>query len=457
MHDHEEDVSSFAPKEPRSARRYHNPFVMPEGSDRFGYREEENRIAREDQLRTFQMSLVQRTDAMKPKVPSLLTKTVRQPSSSRTSDSSPREIKPVPPESPRGKKRMRTADFVSEKREIFLLQLIIDRKNKEIRKLEDMARAEEKSMNDAEMRIVETSNEYKMTSAQVEAALARARKSSEAATKKRVELQKELRCEQQTVAIIRSEIIKNEDLIEAYRGYNEFLHSIVPPGRKYEEYFNEPKDLLRYFDDMEQENLFLLDQYQNRQEEIRKSQDFYDSSVVQYDGDYNVMKKKLEELPEVKEEQLELKEGNIRDSEYIDNELVRLHNIIMKTFQKCFGGTANISTMTMLEILESAMEDLYERVEYIKPSFRNEKMAVIDKKRHIQEMRDEADRKEAEQHEKMLKAIARAKKPMVRKTGRPIRGRMLPNMFKKKDEEAERLRMLEKQRIEELLYGPDLD
>ncbi|OHT15969.1 hypothetical protein TRFO_42172 [Tritrichomonas foetus] len=352
---------------------------------------------------------------------------------------------------------MRMTEFVQEKREVFLIQLIIDRKNKEIARLNNQAKSEENDLQDREMKIAETSNEYKMTSAQIEAALARARKSSEAATKKRVELQKELKCESQTVALIQSEILKNQDTLEAYRQYDEFLHSIIPNGKDFDSHFQSPETLLKYFDDIEQENLFLLDQFQNRTEEIEKDMTKYDKDMNQYDATYSVLKERVDSLPVVPEEQTELMEGNVHESEFIDNELQRLSNLIYSTFVKCFGTGSSLSAITMLEILEQGMEDLYDRIQYVKPSFRNEKMSIIDKQRHLQELRDEAERKEAQQQEKMLKAIERAKKPIPKKNGKPIRGRMLPNMFIKKDEEAERQRMLERKRIEDLLYGPDLE
>lgn len=455
-----DNIKALSQKEPRSARRYVNPFVMPEGSDRFQYREEENQLQKRELDKIHQMSLVKRADIISPSVPSLVNRTikVREPKTQKnTKDSAPREVKPIPPEAPNVVKSMRMTEFVAEKREVFLIQLIIDRKNKEVQRLNNQIKKEEDELQEKEMQIVETSNEYKMSSAQIEAALARARKSSEAATKKRVELQKELKCEQQTVALIQSDLLKNQDLLENYQDCKRFIESVKPDYMSLEEYFSQSDRLLRYFDDVEQENLFLLDQFQNRIDEIEKDQNKYSKDLSEYDEVLATVSKKVETLPHIEEEDYEIPEGNQQLSNNIDAELQRLTDLIKNTFQNCFGKTSTDSPISMLEILESAMEDLYDRIQCVKSSFRDEKMHIKDKQRRLEEMREEADRKEALQQEKMMKAYERAKQPIKKKTGREIRRRMLPNMFIKKDEEAERRRQMEKERIENLLYGPELD
>lgn len=462
MIDREDSLDNIAmatKKTPRSARRYVNPFVMPEGSDRFGYREEENEQQRRELEKVHQMSLIQRTDRMQPSIPSLVNRTIRpqEPKTSKSNQNAPREIKPIQPESPNVVKSMRMTEFVAEKREIFLIQLIIDRKNKEVQRLNNQIKSEEDQLQETEMKIVEASNEYKMSSAQIEASLARARKSSETATKKRVELQKELRCQQQTVSLIRSDIMKNEDLLENYKQCKEFLESVKPDYANFDDYFKGPEVLLKHFDDMEQENLFLLDQYQNRQDEIEKDQKKYEKDLVESSEMLTQVSKKVETIPQAEIEDLQLSPGNVQQSIQIDKETARLTELIKKTFLHCFGKPSTDTPISMLELIEKAMDDLYERIQYVKPSFRNEKMTIKDKQRHLQELREESDRKEAQQHEKMMKAYERAKQPIKKKSGRPVPRRMLPNMFIKKDEEAERRRAEERQRIDNLLYGPDLD
>ena len=463
MIDREDSLDNFSyetKRAPRSARRsYVNPFVMPEGSDRFGYREDENAKQREELAKIHQMSLIQRTDRMQPSIPALANQTARphEPKTAKSNQSAPREIKPVPPESPNVVKSMRMTDFVQEKREIFLIQLIIDRKNKEVQRLNNQIKSEEDQLQDTEMKIVEASNEYKMTSAQIEAMLARARNSSETATKKRVELQKELRCQQQTVSLIRSDIMKNEDLLENYKQCKEFLDSVKPSYANFDDYFKGPDVLLKHFDDMEQENLFLLDQYQNRQDEIQKDQKKFDKDLIESEELLTKVSKKVETLPQAEVEDLQLCPGNVQMSEQIDSETAKLTELIKKTFLHCFGKPSTDTAISMLELIEKAMDDLYAKVQNVKPSFRNEKMTIKDKQRHLQELRDEADRKQAQQYEKMMKAYEKAKQPIIKKTGRRVYRRMLPNMFIKKDEEAERRKAEERQRIDNLLYGPDLE
>ena len=446
---------------PSSARSYVNPFIMPKGSDRFQYREEENRKQKEQLAAVHKMTLVQRADMQTPKIPSLVTTAtvkVREPSSAR-SGAAPRsnEVRPVPPEAPNTGKNMRMTEFVAQKREIFLVQLLIERKNKEMHRLDNEMRAEEKSLLDTENALAEASNQYKMATAQAEAALARARKASEAATKKRVELQKEYKLLLQTTSITRAEITKNEDTLEAHRRYYEFLKSITRDGHSMEEFYESPKVLEAEFDAMEKQNLFLIEQFQELEQDIEKGVNREHTILADTIAQIESVQKKLGVVPVVKDEPYTLTEADLREAENVESELKALNALILKTFVKCFGAGGDISTMGMLERIENALEDMYVKIEYVNPAFVEQKQKKKDYERGEQRRKEEAERKEAEQRLKVQQALERATRPIKKRTGRPMVRRVLPIKETRTDEAALRAAMLEQQRINDLLYGEDLD
>ena len=448
-------------KGPSSARTYVNPFIMPKGSDRFQYREEENRKQKAQLAAVHKMTLVQRADMQTPRIPSLVSsqgERVREPSSAR-SNAAPRsnEVRPVPPEAPNTAKNMRMTEFVAQKREIFLVQLLIERKNKEMNRLDNEMRAEEKALLDTENSLAETSNQYKMATAQAEAALARARKASEAAAKKRVELQKEYKLLTQTTSITRAEITKNEDTLEAHRRYYEFLQSITPEGHSMEEFYESPKKLEAEFDTLERENLFLIEQFRELEQEIEKGVNREHKMLSDTVEQLETVRKKLGVVPVVPDEPHTLTEADVREAENVENELKVLREMILETFVKCFGAGGDISTMGMLERIENALEDMYVKIEYVNPAFAEQKQKKKDYERSEQRRRDEALRKEAEQRLKVEQALERACRPIKKRTGRPMVRRVLPIKEKCTDEAALRAAMLEQQRIERLLYGEDMD
>ena len=446
---------------PKSARPYVNPFVMPEGSDRFQYREEENQRQKAELASIHRMSLVQRTDMMTPRIPPLVSKAtmkVHEPGSTRgTVAPRTREVKPVPPEAPNTAKNMRMTEFVAQKREIFLVQLLIERKTREMTRLETEMRAEERSLLETENALSEASNQYKMATAQAEAALTRARKSLEAATRNRVELQREYKLVQQSSSIMHSEISKNRDTLEAYRKYHEFLVNITPQGRTMEDFYKSPKLLEEEMDNLEKENLFLIEQYENAQTELAKGENVESEMLSETNEELKKVQERLARVPKV-EDMPEIPEEVDREtSAAVDKELDDINGLVKQTYLNCFHAEANISAMMMLERLESALEDMYVKMEYVNPAFAAEKQAKKDYLRAEQRRAQENQRREAEQRLKIEHALERATRPIKKRTGRPMMRRMLPIKIEEQDDEQLRAQLREQERIETLLYGEDTD
>lgn len=428
---------------PQSAR---NPFLMPPGSEKFDYREKQAQEARSKWNSYKKMSLVQRTDLVKPTVPPLVTTAtmkVHEPTRTKQNMKSPREVPQFKTE-----RHQRMTEFIEQKREIFLIQLMIDRKNKERNKLSNDIITEEKNLQDTEIQIEQTANQYKMQSAQIEANLARARIAAEAATKKRMELQKELKRATNAVGVSKSEILKNEDTLEAYRRYDKFMRMVAP------EPFKDPKELIDYFAQMENENLFLLQQCQNIENDIMSKVDEASGRINETQKDIDVVEKKLEKVPEIPVLEETLVTGS-SETEMLDNELVFITEMVSKTYTACFGKGANVTAISQLEKIEMALEHLYDEIATVKPSFVAEKQSIKDKERRENEKREANEAKVAELKRKMEAALARSNKPVKKRTGRPPVCRMLPNSTNKKNVEKVQAQMLEQQRLDHLLFDPD--
>jgi hypothetical protein len=433
---------------PHSARSYVNPYVMPDGSDLFRYREELDLDLEAQWNKTRQMSLVQRANREKPPVPSL---TSRGTIAFRTSKS---KIPSESPSEPRHATRHKTMpEFICEKREIFIIQLMIQRKRSEMSDLSAEVDKEKQRFLDSEREISELANEYKLKSATVEASVAHARKECEAATRRRMDFEKQYQLTRQRVALTRAQISKNQNTVDDYHRYCDFIERMTPDGAG-SDFFSEPADLIREIENLESGTVFLLRQCEALGIKVDSGIAKIGKKLSRMNADLIEIKGKLDGVPTVTDFSQTITNADVKRAEEIDGELVRLRAMIGKVHESCFGsGGATIPALLMMERIETGLEGLYDRLTKVCPAFAEAKQKKKDAERLEQYKLDVAERKIADQRLKIDAAIERAQMPIVRRTGRPLIKRMLPITFLQKDPEKSRAERRERERIDKLLYG----
>jgi hypothetical protein len=121
------------------------------------------------------------------------------------------------------------ADFIQKKREIFLVQMSLDTKRAEIRKLEERATQREEALKKSEHMLQEDAQRFdaflKENDEKVQAAI----KKAEVATKAKQDKLQEIKRLNAAIAAIRSELSKYEEQLEDCKKYKDFLDSITPP------------------------------------------------------------------------------------------------------------------------------------------------------------------------------------------------------------------------------------
>jgi hypothetical protein len=430
---------------PKSARRYKNPFIVPKGADRVSYRGEPGQPPLAQRL-----TLAHRAELPKYSIPSLVDKSpIPVP---------PPEIcepKPVPAESPHDARRVPLSDFINQRREVFFVQLMINRKRGEQQRLEAEIRAEEQQLHENEGLLSETSNQFTMTSAQGEAALKRANKASDAALKKRKELQQEFHLAINDLQLIRSEISKRREKLAVYRSYREFLESISPAHAPVEELFKHPSALMDEMDLLERRNLFLLSHYQTLFEQSDAGVSVVKKDLVEAESNLSRLEGKASMVPVVEPIQYKLREGNLKEAQEIENELQELEVGITRTYVHCFGPGQSVASLTMLERIENALEALFMRIQLVNPTYLHTKQKKQDEIRLEQHRLDMQAKKDAEQKLKYDQAVERAQMPIKRRTGRPCLERTLPLIINREDPELARAAQRERERLETLLYGEE--
>jgi hypothetical protein len=409
--------------------------------------EEVDRHAAQAWSETQSLSLVQRADLQKPAIPSLVSKAtqlVHEPGYQRNSQ---RKVEEITRRNPRSQ---RISEFVVEKREIFLIQLMIDKKLRELEELSGKVKIEEEEFEESEKHLERLSEEYKHKTVQCEADVAAGRIAAEAATTRRIDLQRKFKLSTQKVAEMRAQIRRNEQTLELYRGYRVFLGMVEEMETR--KIGKDPEDLLDIFAGIEGDNMFLMEQYDVAKETIGRGVDPLAASLATIERQLEVVEKKQVGVLKSGDFVGTLSENDIKMAHATETELHRLENVVRRAYLGCFRTQGDGSAMGLLEQIESGLERMYAAVETINPVWFKAKQKEREEERLEQRRIARAERKAAELKTKMEHALARATRPVRRRNGRPAIRRMMPVLIRPVDEEKVKAERRERRRIEALLY-----
>lgn len=120
------------------------------------------------------------------------------------------------------------ASFVAKKREMFLVQYSLGVKRDEMRKLEEIAQAEEKKLEKAEQFLEEDAMMFDEFLKENDKNSVEAIKQAEQETKAKMEKVGEIKKIQAQITALKSEISKNEDQLKEYQTYKKFLEDLTP-------------------------------------------------------------------------------------------------------------------------------------------------------------------------------------------------------------------------------------
>lgn len=356
-------------------------------------------------------------------------------------------IQPVGPEY-KGKEQLN--DFIEQKREILKVQLLIDRKNKEIERINQQRKAENAVFNDQMSKIAETKNQYKMTINQLEADLQRHRKAADAATKNKSELQANLKAKKTKLLAVENQISTNLEDVRRYRSYRDFLDKITVNIDKTKLKGN-PQAILDELEYLENENLFLFEkcfELSNDKDSLISSLNAEISKAVSESQEMTNNAEKLSntEIPII---DTHIKLFDSAEVQEIDTELQKLTVIIRNAYTDCFGKAADISPLMMLHRLETELEYLYKQSLQLPEKEIIEKQNAKEKERREKQRIEKQMQQILEQQAKNDAAIARSKMPVKKRTGRPLIERKIPIKVKRQVNKKN----LDEEYQERLLFG----
>jgi len=425
-----------------------NPFDIPSDMELLERRDAEVKKHKENQKVLSKQSLVQRNSTIKSPIYSAgksLSKKNRKSTASILENNTT-----IFGENQR---RQQMNEFIEQKREIFLVQLLIDRKVKEIERISQTRKTEKKNLADEVAKISETSNQYKMTRNQIDSELQRGKTAMDEAIKHRTELAKELKQKRALVSSISSEIVKNEELLDSFKSYEDFLKKISPNETTPKDYFQRPAQLLYELEKIEKENLFLI----RRCHELAESQETgltrVSLELERTKNEKDRISNAMNGLEKIKK--VDLSGHKMKDSGWVDDDLKIITNHVKKTYMTCFRVSADINALTMLERIENSLENLYSQCSQIDNEHLSKHLMKQEMSRRDVMKKQKQAKDEEEQRKKLEQAIERANKPIKRKMGRPVHERYLP--IKSRRPYDEQRKEFEEKAQDEFLFGEITD
>lgn len=444
------------------------------------------------------------------------------------------------------------AEFIAKKREMFLVQMSLDTKREEIRKLEEKAQMKEEALKKSEQMLEEDAIRFDTFLKENDKKAHEAIKKAEKETKLKTDKVQEIKRLNQQIQMVSSDMSKHKEALEDCLKYKEFLDSLTPdewfaeqkavkrarqearrqermqkrrealekkrreayeaqlrleeaeaaPKKKYgggrrrksvtggadgkvapapvakmpapvstpdledepltssdEElpmYFKHPQQLLDIFSQLEEQNLFLIQNSQETEKALEELKQNFETTKEQMDGKTHQLKQNIDELEhqitaeENKAAQLrgrlQARAGETQGRQ--EKLLAQLHEKVRDVYQKCgFDVGSKPATLFMLSELEARLEQLLDHIETMSEEYIMKEEKDKEKKRRERKRQEQQALQDAQQEERNRKSIARSMQAPKKRTGRQVMFRSAPMRQAVREEKEE-----EEDDLDELKY-----
>jgi hypothetical protein len=332
---------------------------------------------------------------------------------------------------------------VAKKKEMFFVQMSLDTKRGEIRKLEAKAQLREESLRQSELLLEEDSEKFDAFLKENDKKAHAAVKAADRATKHKMDRMADIKKLNQRIQLVQSDMSKLHEQLEDCTKYKHFLRQLTPPdwlakaearGASDEMYFTEPQQLLDVFSDLEESNLFLIQNGQETAqalEELRTQASATESHLQrktdELAGSADSLRSQIDQQGDKVRRLRERAQRHGQDDE--QQSLLRaLHERIRGVYRTCgFDAETNPSTLYMLTDLEAKLEDLLHAMDQMPEEYvvKAEKMREKERRDRMREGRREQEKELYE--EKMKKALERSLQAPKKRTGKQVMWRSQPH------------------------------
>ena len=206
-----------------------NPFKLPSDDKIFRMREEEKKKKETEKLDGKNLKVWQKTHSDATSRSGRLQELIGETRTLKLSDvakGDPESTKLVAP--PRRQEKENMTEFITKKREMFLVQMSLDTKREEIRKLEEKAQMKEEALQRSEQMLEEDAMRFDAFLKENDKKAHDAIKRADEETKRKQEKTSEIKRLTQQIQALSSEMSKHRESLEDCMRYKKFLDMSAP-------------------------------------------------------------------------------------------------------------------------------------------------------------------------------------------------------------------------------------
>lgn len=205
-----------------------NPFKLPGDDQIFRMREEERRLREEKRKKTLSLKLWEKSKTDGASTAERVRDILGDEQVLTYKDVTKNNVDNSKFALPRRQEKENTAEFVEKKREMFLVQMSLDTKREEIRKLEEKAQMKEEALQRSEQMLEEDAMRFDAFLKENDKKAHDAIKKAEEETKKKQEKAQEIKRLTQQIQALSSEMSKHREALEDCMRYKKFLDMLTP-------------------------------------------------------------------------------------------------------------------------------------------------------------------------------------------------------------------------------------
>uniref|UniRef100_A0A7S0V0D1 DUF4200 domain-containing protein n=1 Tax=Polytomella parva TaxID=51329 RepID=A0A7S0V0D1_9CHLO len=514
-----------------------NPFAIPADEEIFRYREEEKTKKQEQKIANMNISVADKA-TFASQMQSTATDEARKLLTEFRTPKAPRPDMNLAAQSTtmdRRKEVQTMAEYIAKKREIFLLQMSLDTKRAEIKKLEERARQREIALKKSEQMLEEDAIRFDAFLKENDEKVQEAIKHAEMEAKAKQDKVLEIKRLNTSIAALRSEMNKYDEQLDDCRKYKEFLDSVTPrewfeqqqqklqqrkdqmlrewqaqcealkqrveaamaakaqaevdyataktqqqaeraeraiketiqnlkeavkekepppPNLNFdlnpddeEIFFRDPQQLLLVYKQLEESNLFYIQNAQETEEALEELRAKYRDTRTRMQGETNVLAQEVGKLQmsiaTARDRNRRLKDRTIENVGSLSlniggqegADLVSLDQLSVKVaevYVRCgFDADASIGTLQMLTNIEMKLEEHLSAVDQLPPGTLEAFEKAREKERRKVARNEKLSQQLREHEARMARALERAAAPVFKKSGKLVMFRSKPLQRKK--------------------------
>ena len=511
------------------------PFDMPTDDQVFNMRGAERTRKREERIQKSKMKVQDKT-TFSSRMSRTTTGPVDRPATSRR-DGAGDTAAAMLPQDHRRREKENMADFIAKKREIFLVQMSLDTKRSEIRKLEERALQREEALKRSEQMLEEDALRFDAFLKENDEKVQEAIKRAEVEAKSKQDKVHEIKRLNVQISQIKSELNKYEEQLEDCKKYKAFLDNLTPqeyfeeiealkqqkiamkktefqqavdkvrgeksgaaaakakaeddlanastqqeadaaevalsqaqvrlqaaakleepePPESWEDpeeedidmYFKHPQQLLEIFSQLEEQNLFLIQNCQETEEALEELKNRYRETKQRMDAETETLRLQIKVLEadigaeeekgkNLREKMNEKMNGGQRMGVQ-DITLDSLSAKVNEVYVRCgFDSDASMSTLQMLTNIETKLEEYLTIIDEMPEDFVEAAEKAKEKERRQRAREEKIEQQKREQERRVRRALERAQAPVHKKTGKPLMFRSAPTRKKKVTETVQK-------------------